>query len=188
MTIERFPVFREDLSLTTWASGTGGRWAERRTSVVGERGGSIEVAALWVHVDIATGRPKRLAPSFFDVYGEAAGGRTVHARLAHGGPPDGGATPRRGRCGSATSTCSATSTTPCTGRSSRSASTCRRPSTVTVEYRGGIDRGQRAELVVDGHELWLLADGAVAASGRIDDPGDIVSSPVRRGLRPTPFV
>src|SRR5262249_49716337 len=72
MHIERFPVFREDLRLTTWASGTGGRWAERRTSVEGDRGGAIEVAALWVHVDPATGRPKRLAPSFFDAYGEAA--------------------------------------------------------------------------------------------------------------------
>jgi hypothetical protein len=40
---------------------------------------------------------------------------------------------------------------------------------VTVEYRGGVDRGQHAEVVVDGHELWLLADGAVAASGRIDE-------------------
>src|SRR5205823_5502115 len=58
MQVDRFPVFREDLRLTTWASGTGGRWAERRTSVEGHRGGSIEAAALWVHVDAATGRPK----------------------------------------------------------------------------------------------------------------------------------
>ena len=92
MQIERFPVFREDLRLTTWASGTGGRWAERRTSIEGDKGGAIEVTALWVHVDASTGRPKRLAPRFFDAYGEAAGGRTVHPRLAHGGPPDGGAT------------------------------------------------------------------------------------------------
>jgi acyl-ACP thioesterase len=45
------------------------------------------------------------------------------------------------------------------------------PCTVTVEYRGGVDRGQNAEIVVDGHELWLLADGAVAASGRMEQAG-----------------
>jgi hypothetical protein len=44
------------------------------------------------------------------------------------------------------------------------------PATVTVEYRGGIDRGQRAEVVVDGTEMWLLVDGSVAASGSIEGP------------------
>jgi acyl-ACP thioesterase len=169
MTIERFPVFREELRLTTWASGTGGRWAERRTSVVGERGGSIEVAALWVHVDMVTGRPKRLAPSFFDAYGEAAGGRTVNARLSQGSPRDG----RERRpwplrfsdfdlLGHVNNAVYWAIVEECFD--------VQAPSTVSVEYRGGVDRGQRAELVVEGHELWLLADGAVAASGQIDIP------------------
>jgi len=170
MHIERFPVFREDLRLTTWASGTGGRWAERRTSVEGDRGGAIEVAALWVHVDPATGRPKRLAPSFFDAYGDAAGGRAVHARLAHGGPPDDRPAvswPMRfadfdvlGHVNNAVYWAIVEECLDVTA-----------PATVTVEYRGGVDRGQRAEVVVDGHELWLLADGAVAASGRMESAG-----------------
>lgn len=167
--VERFPVFREELRLTTWASGTGGRWAERRTSVEGDRGGSIEAAALWVYVDAVTGRPKRLAQSFFDAYGEAAGGRTVHPRLAHGGPPDG-----RGRepwplrftdfdvLGHVNNAVYWAVVEECFD--------LRAPTTVTVEYRGGVDRGQQAEIVVDGHELWLLADGDVAASGRVDRP------------------
>ena len=170
MHIEQFPVFREDLRLTTWASGTGGRWAERRTSVEGDRGGTIEVAALWVHVDAATGRPKRLAQSFFDAYGEAAGGRTVHARLAHGGPPDGRAAapwPLRfadfdvlGHVNNAVYWAIVEECLDVTA-----------PATVTVEYRGGVDRGQRAEVVVDGHELWLLADGVIAATGRMEFTG-----------------
>ena len=41
------------------------------------------------------------------------------------------------------------------------------PVTVVLEYRGGIDRGQAAGVVVEGDSLWILADGAVAASARI---------------------
>ena len=40
--------FREPLSLTTWCSGWGPRWAERRVSIAGERGARIEGAVLWV--------------------------------------------------------------------------------------------------------------------------------------------
>ena len=76
-------VFNEDIELTTFCSGTGGRWAERRTSVVGNHGASIEAAALWVYVDIDTGRPKRLPPEFEEVWGSAAAGRKVRARLLH---------------------------------------------------------------------------------------------------------
>jgi len=168
MHVERFPVFREDLRLTTWASGTGGRWAERRTSVEGDRGGSIEAVALWVHVDAVTGRPKRLASSFFDTYGDAAGGRTVHPRLSHGGPPDGrGGEPWALRfsdfdvLGHVNNAVYWAVVEECLD--------LRAPTTVTVEYRGGVDRGQHAEIVLNGHELWLLADGEVAASGRIDE-------------------
>jgi acyl-ACP thioesterase len=165
--VERFPVFREELDLTTWASGTGGRWAERRTSVTGDRGGSIEANALWVHVDIATGRPKRLADSFFDAYGDAAAGRTVHARLTHGDPPDGAeGVPWPVRfsdfdvLGHVNNAVYWAVVEECFD--------LRAPTTVTVEYRGGIDRGQQPAVVVDGHEVWLLVAGGVAASGRID--------------------
>ena len=50
-------------------------------------GAHIEVAALWVYVDPASGRPARLTPAFHEAYDEAAGGRTVQARLRHGPPP-----------------------------------------------------------------------------------------------------
>jgi acyl-ACP thioesterase len=81
--VHRFPTYREHLAMATWCGGTGGHWAERRTSIVGERGGHVEAAALWVHLDPERGRPRRLPPSFLELYGDAAGGRRVSARLSH---------------------------------------------------------------------------------------------------------
>ena len=89
--IVQVPAYREELDLTTFCSGTGSRWAERRTSVVGDRGGSVEAASLWVYVDLATGRPRRLPDAFDELYGEACGGRQVKARLVHPDPPAGAA-------------------------------------------------------------------------------------------------
>lgn len=91
--VAQAPVFREELTLTTWCSGIGGRWAERRVTISGDAGGAVEAAALWVHVDAATGRPKRLTDQFHELYGEAAGGREVRAKLRHADPPPGA--PRR---------------------------------------------------------------------------------------------
>ena len=79
---------REALELTTFCGGTGGRWAERRVSVRGEHGAHIETATLWVHLDMATGRPVRLPTQFHEIYDEAAGGRTVRAKLRHDSSPD----------------------------------------------------------------------------------------------------
>jgi acyl-ACP thioesterase len=87
--VDRFPIMGERLRLTTWCSGTGSHWAERRIKVVGDRGAAADASALWVHVDLATGRPRRLPPQFLELYGEAAGGRTLRARLVHPDPaPD----------------------------------------------------------------------------------------------------
>jgi acyl-ACP thioesterase len=84
--VRRFPILGEELLLRTFCSGTGPRWAERRVSIEGDRGGSIEASTLWVFVD-AAGRPARLPDGFLDLFGEAAGGRTVRARLRHGSAP-----------------------------------------------------------------------------------------------------
>ena len=87
--VDAFPVFREPLTLTTFASGSGRSWAERRTSVHGEQGSHLEAAALWVYVDPDTGRPRSLPEEFVTVYGEATGGRKVRARLEHPDPTPG---------------------------------------------------------------------------------------------------
>jgi acyl-ACP thioesterase len=168
VSIERFPVFREPLTLTTWASGIGGRWAERRTSVVGERGGRIEAASLWVHVDLATGRPKKLVPSFVDVYGEAAGGREISARLAHGTvPPDAARrawTPRFADFDVVGHVNNAIYWAMVEEHMDVAA-----PTTIELEFRGGIDRGQHVEIAAapDDRALWMLADGVVAASAQV---------------------
>jgi len=79
----RSPSFRERLTMTTFCSGIGRRWAERRVSISGAGGAAIEVVSLWVHLDADTGRPLTLPPDFHSCYGEAAAGRQVSARLQH---------------------------------------------------------------------------------------------------------
>lgn len=88
MRIDTFPVFREWVDVATWGSGIGGRWAERRISIVGDDGGRVEAAVLWVHLD-PSGRPAKLPERFDGLFGEAIGGRKVRARLHHGPVPDG---------------------------------------------------------------------------------------------------
>lgn len=80
--------FNEPVTLTTWCSGTGSRWAERSTQLRGARGASIDAAALWVHLDPATGVPHRLAPEFEAVFGVSAAGRRVGASLLHSPAPE----------------------------------------------------------------------------------------------------
>jgi acyl-ACP thioesterase len=83
-----FPTYLEQLTMSTWCSGVGGRWAERRTSLVGERNGHIETATIWVYVDSESGRPAVLPAEFFATYGEACGGRKVRANLKHRPVPE----------------------------------------------------------------------------------------------------
>jgi acyl-ACP thioesterase len=88
--IERSALLGERLTLTTFCGGTARGWAERRTSIRGERGAVVETSAVWVPID-AEGRPVRLPPDFLDAYGEAAQGRRADARLVHDAPPSRGA-------------------------------------------------------------------------------------------------
>ncbi len=85
--VAAFPRYLEPLALATWCSGVGSHWAERRVAIVGERGGAIEAATTWVHIDLDSGRPTRIPDGFDDLYGEAHGGRRVKARLDHPDPP-----------------------------------------------------------------------------------------------------
>jgi acyl-ACP thioesterase len=83
-------VLNERVRLTTFCTGTGRSWAERRTSIVGANGASIEGVSLWVQIDVAMGRPARLDDEFDRIYAEAAAGRVVSSRLSlPKSPPDG---------------------------------------------------------------------------------------------------
>ena len=87
--VERFPRFGEELELATFCSGMGRMWAERRTTIAlaGSARSDVETVALWVHLDPDSWRPMPLSDRELELYGAAAAGRRVTARLRHP-PPD----------------------------------------------------------------------------------------------------
>jgi acyl-ACP thioesterase len=86
--VARFPRFGERFSLKTFCSGFGRAWAERRTSISSTQqpDPAVEAVSLWVHLDPRSRRPAPLTPEEIKVYGEAAAGRKVTARLRHQSP------------------------------------------------------------------------------------------------------
>ena len=83
---DRWPRYLERVTLSTFCSGTGPRWAERTTVVRGAEGAHLEAVALWACVDTATGRATGLPEGFGAVWG--TGGRSVSARLLHPPAPE----------------------------------------------------------------------------------------------------
>ena len=165
--------FGETLTLTTFCGGLGSRWAQRRTSIGGERGARIEVAALWVHIDMATLRPTVLAGDFAAAYGEAASGRAVKARLQHDDPPTAPGTPYVARFVDFD----------VMGHMNNAAywnaveeelsvrRQIRHPMRAEMEYRQGIEPQNHASLVVDGDDaafsLWFVEDATTFASAKV---------------------
>jgi acyl-ACP thioesterase len=83
-----WPRMNDRLELTTWCSGVGVAWAERRTTIAAGGEPILEAAVLWVPVDF-TGHPMRLRAQFLGVYAEAAQGRKVSGRVIMRAPePD----------------------------------------------------------------------------------------------------
>ncbi len=72
------PVEDDHVELSTWCSGTASVAAGRRMSLVGDRGGRIELDSVWIHLG-PDARPARIEG--FGQYAEAAGGRVVSTRL-----------------------------------------------------------------------------------------------------------
>jgi acyl-ACP thioesterase len=165
------PVFRDEVTLTTFCSGTGSRWAERRTTV--QVGGDVrvEAVALWVFVDPA-GRPVPLEEWFFDLYGEAAAGRRVSSRLQHRPPPsDGG--DRRTWPLRATDIDVLNHVNNAASWSAVEDELARRPaggpmSRAEIEYRAAVDLDDPVELHTRSSPTemacWLLHDGEVRTS------------------------
>jgi len=87
LAIRGYPAHRERISLRTYCSATGPRWAERTTTVSGADGDLIQSTAIWVAVSAQDGQPVPLGESFQRVYGPSTGGRQVSARLTHPGLP-----------------------------------------------------------------------------------------------------
>jgi acyl-ACP thioesterase len=68
------------VSLATWASGVGPRWATRRTRVEGDASGCIEAESLWVHLHRQTLQPHPMPERFQQAFG-ASGLPRVSGRL-----------------------------------------------------------------------------------------------------------
>lgn len=90
--VRRFPCFGEHYELSTFCSGLGRMWAERRTTLIGigDAAGDVEAVSLWVHLDPRDRRPMPFTPQEVAAYGDAAAGRRVTARLRHPAPPASG--------------------------------------------------------------------------------------------------
>jgi acyl-ACP thioesterase len=87
--VTRFGRYQELLNIETWCSGIGGRWAERSTRLTGDQGAAIDASTIWVHIDPVAQQARQLPASFLGIYGEAAAGRKVSAKLHHGPVPEG---------------------------------------------------------------------------------------------------
>ena len=72
------------VELATWSSGAAALAAGRRMSLIGDRGGRVELDSVWIHLG-ADARPERIGD--FGPYAEAAGTRVVSTRLELPEPP-----------------------------------------------------------------------------------------------------
>ena len=175
--VHEAPRWREWLDMATWCGGLGGRWAERRLSLVGEHGGRVEIATLWVHLDVATMAPARLPAGFLDAYAGAAGDRRVSSRLWLDAVPDGAARvswPLRavdvdllGHVNNAAYWAAVEEEL--AGKAA--GALLRAPHRAVMEYGPGIEPGAAVELRVAGGEgrtsLWFTVDGVVHASATV---------------------
>ncbi len=89
MCVERFPRFAERCLASTFCSGIGRMWAERRTTIapLGDDTPTVEAVSLWVHLDADLRRPTPLTDGELSVYGPLGHDRRISARLRHPPPP-----------------------------------------------------------------------------------------------------
>jgi acyl-ACP thioesterase len=86
LSLAAYPRLGDELTLRTYCSGTGARWAERTTTLSAKDGDVIQAKALWVAVARDTGALAPLSAEFHGVYGPSAQGRKVSTRLHHLAP------------------------------------------------------------------------------------------------------
>ena len=88
--VNRWPRFTERFELTTFCTGLGRMWAERRTDA--RRDGAagppdVEAVSLWVHLDPERMLPCPLSETEVSAYSGSGPPRRVTARLRHPLPP-----------------------------------------------------------------------------------------------------
>ena len=90
--VSRWPRFGEHVELTTFCTGLGRMWAERRTDVTRPGAGvpDVEAVSLWVHLHPERRLPFPLTEAEVTAYSGAEAHRRVTARLRHPLPPAAG--------------------------------------------------------------------------------------------------
>ncbi len=156
-----------EVELATWCSGVASSAAARRTSLRGDRGGSIDTETIWIHVD-RDGRPARHTEAFLEVYAPVAEGRRATTRLELGGPPaDAETAPWPLRATDVDVLGHVNNAAYWAPVEQRFAPRLRESLRATLEYRRPIDLDEEVSAVVAGDALWLVAEG-VRASARLD--------------------
>ena len=166
--VGRRPGLNDTVTLETFCAGIGAAWAERRTDLLVDGDVVIQATALWVPIDTSSGRPQRVRPDFKEVYGEAAQGRKVSGRLEAPGAPSSGALrqPWQLRAvdldvvGHVNNAALWAPLVEVAGSDLAA---------VTVIHHGPVEAGDEVMLAVDGHRLWLEADGVVAVTANWDE-------------------
>lgn len=163
-----WPVIYDRLKLTTFCSGVGAAWAERRTNVYVGDELVIEASSLWVPVD-PRGFPVRIPKTFHEIFGEALAGRKVSGRVPVTAPPAGAQSrpwPLRradldviGHVNNAAVWQAVAEVFDAPVAS------------VDVIHHGPVEEGHDVQLVTSKDAMWLLVDGEVrvAASVIFDD-------------------
>jgi acyl-ACP thioesterase len=166
--IARWPELADVVELTTWCSGVGSRWAERRTQLCVNGDTAVDAAALWVNLDPFSGRPAALGDQFDEIYGEAAAGRKVNSRLTHPAPDE--AASRRPWVQRATDfDVLGHANNAIAFAAVEDALADITPGRVEVEYRDAIEPGDTVELHSAPGSMWLSVDGSVRVSARFVD-------------------
>jgi acyl-ACP thioesterase len=167
--VEHLPSLDADVELRTWCSGTGPRWAERRTDIGAGGTRRVGAAAIWAYTDRDSSAPVGLPESFHATFGGSALHRRVSARLDLAAPPHDAPVrswPTRatdfdvlGHVNNANYWAPIEETL--AGRSARIAG-------AVIEFRGGVGPDDAVHLaeVANERELrqWWLVDGDVRAS------------------------
>lgn len=152
----------DEVELATFCTGTGRAWAERRTTIRSTAGAAIDAVSLWVHLDVATGRPARLGDEFAAIYGASAAGRQVSSKLslpAH--PPDDAVRSAtwRFRASDLDQFGHVNNAAQLTLVEERLRAGSRR-GTFEVEYLGAADAGVDYSVAARGGTVWLLPPGS----------------------------